>query len=123
MKSIITTFAIFFLATMICACSSTQTSYYKPGDGGTGWKVNVTKKGGIPDEFICTVNDSVVCKDSFPLIGDNFSKQGSYRGKKVIMNGFRTSSEKKDSNGNNVSEDKYQIRVFIDDKEVDKFDF
>lgn len=123
MRYIISTCAIVTVAIIFSACSSTQSSYYKPGDSGTGWKVNVTKKGGLPDEFICTINDSTVCKGSFPFIGDNFETRGTYRGKQVIMNGFRTSKETTDSNGNKTTEDKYQIRVFIDDKQVDKFDF
>ncbi len=60
---------------------------------------------------------------SFPMIGDSFEKNGTYRGKKVVMSGYRTSEEKRDVNGNVTSSDKYQIRVFIDDKLVDKFDF
>ena len=114
-------FLLFLL--LAAGCSSTQSSMYKPTDSNTGWKINVTKKPSITDEFILTINDSVVISDTFPLIGDNFEKTGTYRGKKVIMNGFRKSSNTTDSNGNTKSEDSYQIRVFIDDVQVDKFDF
>lgn len=115
------TFFLFLLFAI--GCSSTQSSMYKPTDSNTGWKINVTKKPSITDEFILTINDSVVIKDTFPLIGDNFEKTGTYRGKKVMMNGFRKSSTTTESNGNTKTEDSYQIRVFIDDVQVDKFDF
>ncbi len=108
---------------IVAGCSSTQSSIYKPEDGGKGWKVNVIKKAAINDEFICTINDSTVITASFPLIGDNFEKSGQYRGKKVMMNGYRNSSTTTDVNGNIKTNDTYQIRVFIDDKQVDKFDF
>ncbi len=104
-------------------CSSTQSGMYKPSDGGPGWKINVVKKASLADEFICKINDSVVVTASFPLIGDNFEKSGKYRGKKVIMNGFRTSRTSTDVNGKAQTQDTYQIRVFIDDVQVDKFDF
>ncbi len=127
MQNRIITYSFFlFLLTAFAwfsGCSSSQSSMYKPSDGGTGWRVNVTKKPGISDEFICTINDSVVVKDSFPLIGDNFEISGQYRGRKVMMNGYRKSINTTESNGNVKSEDSYQIRVFIDDKQVDKFDF
>ncbi len=96
---------------------------YKPSDSSTGWRVDVTKKAGLPDEFICKINEQVVMSASFPFIGDSFEKEGTYKGKKVMMNGYRKSTDKTDANGNHTSEDSYQIRVFIDDKLVDKFDF
>lgn len=108
---------------IIIGCSSSQSSVYKPPDGGTAWKVNVIKKDGITSEFICSVNGTDVVSASFPLIGDNFEKTGEYKGKKVMMNGYRKSTTSKDASGNTVSNDSYQIRVFIDDTEVDKFDF
>lgn len=115
---------IFIISLMILAsCTSTQSTVYKPDDGGKGWKINVTKKDNFTEEFICTINDSVVIKESFPLIGDNIEKSGTYRGKKVLMNGFKNSTTTTDSNGKVTTTDKYQIRVFIDDKLVDKFDF
>ncbi len=118
-------YLLFLSSTIVwlSGCSSTQSSVYKPDDGGTGWKVNVTKKAAISDEFICTINDSVIVSASFPLIGDNFEKTGKYRGKKVMMNGFRKSSSTTSSDGKVTTSDSYQIRVFIDDKQVDKFDF
>ncbi len=96
---------------------------YKPSDGGDGWQVNVIKKAAITDEFVCTINGTTVIKESFPLIGDNFSKKGEYRGKKIMMNGYRTSTTSKDTSGNTQTKESYQIRVFIDDVQVDKFDF
>ncbi|HMS64036.1 MAG TPA: hypothetical protein PKD83_02145 [Ignavibacteria bacterium] len=112
---------IMILFLSISGCSSTQSTVYKEGD--ETWKVNVVKKAALNEEFICTINGTEVLKDSFPLIGDNFQKSGSYKGKKIMMNGYRTSSTSKDVNGNVQSTDTYQIRVFIDDKLIDKFDF
>ncbi len=123
LKNLILRYKIFICLLFIIGCSSTQSSIYKPSDGGEGWQVNVIKKAGITDEFICTINGTIVISESFPLIGDNFSKKGDYRGKKVLMNGYRTSSTSKDSSGNTQTKESYQIRVFIDDVQVDKFDF
>ncbi len=118
-------FASAFIVLMltVIGCTSSQMSMYKPSENSPGWRIDVEKKAGITDEFICKINDSAVVSSSFPLIGDNFEKQGTYRGKKVVMSGYRTSTTTTDSNGNMKSDDKYQIRVFIDDKLVDKFDF
>lgn len=114
---------VFAFLLLIIGCSSSQMSMYKPTDNSPGWRIDVEKKAAISDEFICKVNDSVVVSSSFPMIGDSFEKQGTYRGKKVLMSGHRTSSTITEGNGNIRTEDKYQIRVFIDDKLVDKFDF
>ena len=116
-------FSVILISLFIYSCSSTQSSVYKPSDGGSGWNVNVVKKAGITDEFVLVKNDSTVLSDTFPLIGDNFEKTGTYRGKKVMMNGYRKSATVTESNGNVRTDDSYQIRVFIDDKQVDKFDF
>ena len=116
-------YILFLFLLVIIGCSSTQSSIYKPSDGGEGWQVNVIKKAAINDEFVCTINGTTVVSESFPLIGDNFSKTGEYRGKKVLMNGFRTSTTNRDANGNMTTNNTYQIRVFIDDVQVDKFDF
>lgn len=117
--------SVILIFAFICfaGCSSTQSTVYKPDDAKSGWKINVTKKDNFTSEFICTINDSVVIKESFPLIGDNIEKSGMYRGKKVLMNGFRNSTTVTDSEGKVTTQDKYQIRVFINDKLVDKFDF
>jgi len=123
MKRFIYRNSFFLLLLFITGCSSTQSSMYKPSDGGSGWKVNVVKKAGITDEFVLVINDSTVISDTFPLIGDNFEKKGTYRGKSVMMNGYRKSTNTTDSDGKVQSNDSYQIRVFIDDKQVDKFDF
>ncbi len=123
MKSNLITAAVFTLLLFIFGCSSSQMSMYKPSDSSPGWRIDVEKKAGFTDEFICKINDSAVVSSSFPIIGDNFEKQGTYRGKKVVMSGYRTSTNTTEANGNVKSEDKYQIRVFIDDKLVDKFDF
>lgn len=114
--------SLFILLGYLWSCSSTQSSMYKP-DNGPGWKVNVIKKASLADEFVCMINDSVVITASFPFIGDNFEKTGQYRGKKVMMNGYKTSRTSTDASGNVRTQDTYQIRVFIDDKQVDKFDF
>jgi len=123
MKNSIIFFFIFIVLLIVSGCSSTQSTMYKPSDGDTGWNINVTKKASITDEFICTINDSIVVSSSFPFIGDNFEKSGTYRGKKVKMNGFKNSTTSTDSDGKTQTTDKYQIRVFIDDSLVDKFDF
>lgn len=119
----IITAVLFIVCCFYFSCSSTQSSYYTPSDGGTGWKVNVIKKDGITDEFICKINDSTIMSSTFPMIGDSFEKSGQYRGRKVIMNGYRNSKTTTDSEGKVSNTDTYQIRVFIDDKLVDKFDF
>ena len=126
MKQLFLKYKIFIFLLVIAGCftagcSSTQTTMYKDGDD--SWKVNVIKKPGLTDEFVCTINGTTVISESFPLIGDNISKSGEYKGKKVLMNGFRTSSTQKDANGNMTSSDSYQIRVFINDTLIDKFDF
>ncbi|MDZ4710789.1 MAG: hypothetical protein SGI89_00525 [bacterium] len=112
-----------FLVVVIAGCSSTQSSMYKPGDGNAGWNVKVTKTAALGDEFVCKINDSTVVTGAFPFIGDNFEKSGMYRGKKVMMNGYRSSTSITESNGNVKTTDKFQIRVFIDDTLIDKFDF
>ncbi|MBK8554035.1 MAG: hypothetical protein IPL53_24500 [Ignavibacteria bacterium] len=123
MKYKLAKFKVLLCLLLIIGCSSTQSSIYKPDDNSSGWKVKVIKKAAINDEFVCTINDSTVVSASFPFIGDNFEKAGMYRGKKVMMNGYRNSTTSKDSNGNTQTNNSYQIRVFIDDKQVDKFDF
>ncbi|MEO8211315.1 MAG: hypothetical protein ABI840_12215 [bacterium] len=123
MKYLLLNYTSLLFLLFILGCSSSQSSIYKPDDGGTGWKVNVIKKASISDEFICTINDSVVVKASFPLIGDNFEKTGKYRGKKVLMNGYRNSNTSTNSKGEVQTNTTYQIRVFINDVQVDKFDF
>ncbi|MCB0727630.1 MAG: hypothetical protein KDD00_09205 [Ignavibacteriae bacterium] len=123
MKNLVLSFFICLMLFILSGCSSTQSTMYKPSDGDTGWNINVTKKANITDEFICTINDSVVVSSSFPFIGDNFEKTGTYRGKKVKMNGFKNSTTVTDANGKIQTTDKYQIRIFIDDSLVDKFDF
>lgn len=123
MKKLFTNFLVLLSLLIIAGCTTTQSTVYKPDDNGKAWKVNVTKKDNFTEEFICTINDSVVLKASFPLIGDNIEKTGTYRGKKVMMNGFKNTTTTTDSNGKVTTTDKYQIRVFIDDKLIDKFDF
>lgn len=104
-------------------CSSTQSSMYKPGDGESGWKVDVVKKDGLTEEFICKINGTTVMSSSFPLIGDNFEKSGKYKGKNVLMNGYKNSTTTVGADGKTQNKDTFQIRVFIDDQLVDKFDF
>lgn len=123
MKKLFYCYAFFMLLLIAVGCSSSQSTMYKPSDESEAWKVNVIKKPSITEEFVCTINDSVVIRESFPLFGDNIEKSGKYRGKKVMMNGFRKSTTTIDSNGKTQSHDSYQIRVFIDDVLIDKFDF
>ncbi len=123
MKKSFYKYAFFMFLLVAAGCSSTQSTLYKPSDESEAWKVNVIKKPSVTEEFVCTINDSVVISESFPLFGDNFEKSGKYRGKKVMMNGFRKSTTTTDSNGKTESHDSYQIRVFINDVLIDKFDF
>lgn len=115
-------YIIFLFLLLAIGCSSTQSTVYK-SDSGSAWKVNVTKKAAIGDEFECFINDSLVISAGFPFIGDNFEKSGQYRGKKVMMNGYKKTTTTTESNGTIKSTDTFQIRVFIDDKLIDKFDF
>lgn len=123
MKRKILSSIIILAGLVIIGCSSTQETMYNPGNDEKGWDIKVTKKGTLGDEFVCSINGTNVIDASFPFIGDNFEKTGTYKGKKVKMNGFRNSTSTTDSNGKVTSKDTFQIRVFIDDKLVDKFDF
>ncbi|HRI86566.1 MAG TPA: hypothetical protein PK536_14075 [Ignavibacteria bacterium] len=116
-------YILFFLLLIAAGCSSSQSTMYKPSDGEAGWNIDVTKKDGLTDEFICKINGTTVISASFPFIGDNFEKSGTYKGKKVKMNGYKSSTTITGADGKVQSTDKFQIRVFIDDQLVDKFDF
>jgi len=118
-----TYYILFLLLLFAGGCSSSQSTMYKPSDGEAGWNVDVTKKDGLTDEFICKINGTTVITASFPFIGDNFDKSGTYKGKNVKMNGYKSSTNSTGADGKVQSTDKFQIRVFIDDQLVDKFDF
>ena len=107
---------------ILYACSSSQFTMYKADNDSSAWKVKVTKKP-VVDAFTCTINDSVVVEDSFGLFESNFEKDGTYNGKKVKMSGHKTDNSIIINNGTIIIDCKYQVRVFIDEQEVTKFDF
>lgn len=122
MKSFLFRALIAATATLLTACSSTQFTLYKPSESEPAWRITVVKEP-ITDHFVCSINDSVVVEESFSLFGNNFEKDGSYRGKKVKLGGYRTAHTGIDSEGHITVSHTYQIRVFIDDREIGKFDF
>jgi hypothetical protein len=114
----------FFLIVIVllAGCTSTQFTMYKPSDSAPGWRITVDKKP-IGEVFLCSINDSLVIEESFGLFSNNFEKDGTYSGKPVKMSGFRTTHSTTDSKGAVTTTSTYQIRVFIDEREVGKFDF
>ena len=121
MRSFLFRALIVATATLLTACSSTQFTLYKPSESEPGWRVTVVKE--PIGKFVCSINDSVVVEESFRGFSNNFEKDGSYRGKKVKMGGYRTAHTSTGSGGQITSSHTYQIRVFIDDREIGKFDF
>ena len=115
-------FIIIVFAFIIVACSSSQFTLYKATEDGPAWRVSVIKKP-VMNTFVCTINDSVVVEDNFGLFSDNFEKDGLYQGKKIKMSGYRTQAARTGYDGKTTYDDRYQVRVFIDEKEVTKFDF
>ena len=122
MKSFLFRALIAATAALLMACASTQFTLYKPSESEPGWRVTVVKEP-ITNKFVCSINDSVVVEESFSLFSNNFEKDGSYRGKKVKMGGYRTAHTSTGSDGQITVSHTYQIRVFIDDREIVKFDF
>jgi len=109
---------------ILAACSASQFTYYKPSEDEQAWRISVEK--GTWENFICSINDSVVIDESFPLIGFNynsFEKDGTYRDRNIKMSGFRTTYTDTDSDGKTSTTHAYQIRVFIDEEEVGYFAF
>lgn len=106
----------------LASCSTSQFTLYKPTEGEASWRVSVDKKA-ITNKFVCTINDSVVVEESFGFFSNTFEKDGQFQGKSVKMSGFKKVSTVHGSNGATETEESYQIRVFIDGKEVSKFDF
>ena len=104
-------------ATLLIACSATQFTFYGPSESEPSWRVTVVKEA-LSENFICSINGSEVVEESFSLFANSFEKDGSYQGKIVKMSGFRTYH-----GGVGYSTTMYQIRVFIDEKEIGKFDF
>ncbi len=123
MRSFLFRALIIATATLLTACSSTQftlykhsdykSSDYKPSESEPSWRITVVKKA-MADEFVCSINDSVVVEGTFRGFSKNFEEDGSYREKKVKLGGYRASFS---------GSYEYQIRVFIDDREIGKFDF
>ena len=110
------------LVLVIASCSTSQFTLYKPIEDEASWRVSVVKKA-IANKFVCTINDSVVVEESFGFFSSTFEKDGHFQGKSVKMSGFKKISTVHGSNGATDTEESYQIRVFIDGKEVSKFDF
>ena len=110
------------LAFLIAACSSSQFTLYKPTENDPGWRITVSKKP-ITNVFVCLINDSSVVEESFGLFSNNFEKDGTFRGKKIKLAGYRTAYTKTGYDGKPTIDYTYQIRVFIDDKEITKFDY
>ena len=117
MRSFLLRSVITATATLLIACSATQFTFYGPSEGEPGWRVTVVKEP-LSENFVCSINGSEVVKESFSLFANSFEKDGSYQGKKVKMSGFRTFHT-----GIGFSITTYQIRVFIDEREIGKFDF
>ena len=115
-------FLIVVLAFILVACSSSQFTLYKATEDGPAWRVSVIKKP-ILNTFVCVINDTEVMDDYFGLFSNNFEKDGTYQGKKIKMAGYRTPFTTIGYDGKVTTDYKYQVRVFIDDKEVTKFDF
>ncbi len=122
MRSFLLRSVIAATATMLIACASTQFTLYKPSESEPAWRVTVVKEG-INNNFVCSINESMVVEGSFGLFVDNFEEDGSYQGKKVKMSGYRTSHMSTGSEGKITTSHTYQIRVFIDESEIGKFDF
>jgi hypothetical protein len=115
-----------FLYILICCllvgCSASQFTYYKPSDIEPKWRINVEKRG-ISNEFVCTINDSIVVRDNFGFLNNNFEKDGMYQGKRIKMSGYSKSFSTTGPNGQGATNTTYQIRVFVDEKEVASFSF
>ena len=116
MRSILLRTLITATATLLIACSATQFTFYGPSESEPAWRITVVKDSA--NNFVCSINDSEVVEESFSLFANSFEKDGSYQGKKVKMSGFRTFHT-----GIGFSITTYQIRVFIDEREIGKFDF
>ncbi|MBS1516516.1 MAG: hypothetical protein JSS91_00335 [Bacteroidetes bacterium] len=123
MKTVSANLILLITLIFMTGCSSSQSTMYKPGDGEEGWKIDVTKKDGLTEEFICKINGTNVMSASFPFLGDNFEKTAKYKGKKVVMNGYKSTGTTVGADGKVQNKNTFQIRVFIDDQLVDKFDF
>ena len=117
MRSFLLRSVITATATLLIACSATQFTFYGPSESEPSWRVTVVKEA-LSENFVCSINGSEVVEESFRLFANSFEKDGSYQGKKVKMSGFRTYHT---SIG--FSTTTYQIRVFVDEIEVGKFDF
>lgn len=128
MKTTIFKYIFSILIILLNGCtSSTQMSSYKPTEGGESWRVNVVQKSSFTKfmtEYICLINDSAVVTESFPVTGGrSFVKRGNYRGKTVVMNGYKRSITTTSYDGKESYDNIYEIRVLIDDELVDKFEF
>lgn len=115
--------ALPFVLLFLVSCSSYQLTFYKPTENNSPWKVTVEQKSIFPNNFICKINDTVVIEESFGLFSKSFEKDGQFQGKRVIMSGYKKSHAVYIGKGDSSTEESYQIRVFIDGKEVGNFDF
>lgn len=110
------------LALLLAACASSQVILYKPSESEAAWRITVTKKP-LSTIFECVINDSSVVSEPFALFSNNLEKDGIYGGKKIKMLGFRETHVSVGASAQVSSSSTYQIRIFIDEKEVGKFDF
>ena len=111
-----------FVALFLVSCSSSQFTFYKPDRNDAAWKAIVEQKA-IPTNFVCKINDTVVVEESFGFFSNSFEKDGQFHGKTVIMSGFKKAHTVYKGKGDSTTEESYQIRVFIEGEEVEKFDF
>ena len=117
MRSILFRALITATATLLIACSATQFTFYGPSESEPTWRITVVKEP-FSENFVCSINGSEVVEESFAFFANSFEKDGSYQGKKVKMSGFRTYY-----GGIGFSTTIYQIRVFVDNRQIGKFDF
>jgi hypothetical protein len=123
-KALLSALIICFGAFIPIACTSSQFTLYKPSDNEPAWRVTVEQRPELMSpRFICIVNDSSVVEGLFEIFKDNFEKDGTYRARPVKIAGYRTSHTTFDAKGQASVTSSYQIRVFISEREVGKFDF
>jgi len=108
-------YLMLFLALLLCSCSVSQFTVYKPSDETQGWKIEVEKN---IDSFNLKIDGVSVAEGSYGFLGHQFEAAGTYKDKKVQMFGYRSFGG---NNGSHTSHD--QIRIIIEDTEVTVFDF
>jgi hypothetical protein len=94
-----------------CGASSSQFVFYETEQEETPWRVSVVQNS---DEFECRINDFDVMTGTFSAFSNSFEIEKLFRAKSVLMSGYREVHE---------HNNRYYVRIFIDKKEVAKFDF